>query len=71
MQQSEFEWRRNELIRRYRLSIQPLYQRYLDGLSAGSSDSWRNHTYETLQAELKPHLEVLFNQIARLKRREC
>ena len=67
MQQSEFEWQRNELIRKYRFTVQPIYQEYLTMQAAGTSVSWQNHTYGTLQAKLKPYLEELFGQIAGLK----
>jgi len=67
MTQTQFALQRNQLIAQYLRSIRPAWEEYQDRLA-------RAHTYNlTWQASkkfrniIKPHLELLFARIAKLK----
>jgi len=66
MQQSDFEFRRNNLFRQYRRLIRPMYEKYQADFARGGERGDR--AYQTLLTEIKPHLEELFSQIELAKK---
>jgi len=69
MNQTQFALRRNELIANYLHSIEPAWKEYQArlALAKGGSVKRRDELYAAFRAEIKPHLELLFARIARLK----
>jgi len=66
MQQPDFCYRRNNLLRQYRRRIRPMYEKYQADLAKGGERG--DHAYETLRTEIKPHLEELFSEIELAKK---
>jgi len=66
MQQPDFDIRRADLFGQYRLFIKPMYEKYQAEFAKNKHNE--SCAYQTFRAEIKPHLEELFNQIELAKK---
>lgn len=68
MQQSAFEFRRDDLIGQYGVRIEPIHKKYQERLVKCKNAKVKYRVRKRFRSEIKPHLEDLFNQIELAKR---